>query len=117
MKNDRLTKAIASELARSGMSKRDFARRLGVSHSTPNHWLDGTTPEPDNLRRIEEVLDVQPRGRLLKLAAVYMNGHDVPPPSIEDAIAADETLTDRDRTVLFAVLQGIRQMNEAGRTR
>ena len=45
---------IEAERARIGMSKDDFAKRLGIATKTYYNWLNGVNPIPSEIR--EEVI-------------------------------------------------------------
>jgi transcriptional regulator with XRE-family HTH domain len=56
--------AVAVALAKSGMSQRDLAHRLGVADTTLSGWLCGAHPPPKDLAvLIEEALGMR-RGEL-----------------------------------------------------
>lgn len=54
--------ALEYQLILKGMSQKELARRMDLSESTVSKWINGLAlPSLENLRRIEEVLDVSLR--------------------------------------------------------
>lgn len=51
---------LEAELQAREMSIREFARQVGVSHPTVRKWLMGSMPGKDRLRKIGEVLEMDP---------------------------------------------------------
>ena len=87
-------------MQRAGKSQADLAREIGVPSSTVSRWRV-QAPQPDNLRRIAEVLDIPvlelfvQAGYLTKEEADIHEVHvqsSSGPVGIEAAIAADDHL-------------------------
>jgi transcriptional regulator with XRE-family HTH domain len=87
-----------------GMSKAELARRIGVRPSAVTQWEAGETgARGHTIAKLEEVLD-RP-GQL-----GWIIGYGSPPAvsSIEAAIEADGTLTDKEKRAVIALLAELR---------
>ena len=51
---NKFAETVAQAIANSGMSRRQFAARIGVSHVAVGNWLDGDLPTERNVQAIAE---------------------------------------------------------------
>ena len=75
---DPFVRLLRKAIARQGLSLREIGRRIGVSTAYMSRLVNkqrGLPADPDGIRdlvtKLEEVLDVQPRGLLFDVAGVH----------------------------------------------
>jgi transcriptional regulator with XRE-family HTH domain len=100
--------ALRALLAERRISQRELARRLGLSAQAVNGWMtDSSTPTRDNVERIEDELEVDPRGWLVDLAGYVTKNSDGP--IVESAIRSDPGLDPEDKRVLLRIVRLARE--------
>lgn len=76
---DQLGEALDQLLHERAMSQAELGRRLDITGSAVNLWVRGRAkPSREHLERIEDELEVEPRGFLLGLAG-YSTNDDIGP--------------------------------------
>lgn len=99
-------KLLAELIETSGLTKAEVARRVGVRPQAVTNWTGGQArPSRDHLGRLEDVLDVRPRGRLLHAYGHASGDGPEPTLTIEDAIRADRRISPEDKRVLLAIVE------------
>lgn len=101
--------ALREQLDMRDISQAELARRMKLSQATTNAWATGAKrPEYPNAVKLEEVLDVRPRGRFLQMLgyAAPADGEAADQPSLEERIWMEEdiSLADRRALVRFVTL-------------
>lgn len=102
---DRIVPALNKYFEASGLSVREFARRVSVTEGSIRHYLSGRQVPPlDKLEKMAEVLGVNP--------FLFLVGtRDMP--LVEQLVLAAEDLSDPDlemiRTLLSRLLQDRRE--------
>lgn len=88
-----------------GISQRQLAELVGVSHGAVGHWETGRQISEENVAALEDALEL-PRGQL-----GWILGYGDPPATLtaEDGIAGDPTLDERTKRGLLDVLAAIRR--------
>lgn len=98
--------ALDHELKAKGLNQTDLARMMGLTSSAVSGWVTGAkSPGKANAQRIEELLDVQPRGSLRRLLVAPDSPMDLP---VEHYIRSDETIPEEDRFALLRIMRNIR---------
>jgi transcriptional regulator with XRE-family HTH domain len=102
--------ALQELLTERDLTGADLARMMKVSPPTVSAWA-GNTKKPgyNNAVRLEEVLDVRPRGRFLELLGYAERPEQTEPITLEDHIRADDSLQPEDRRALLRVLDAMRR--------
>lgn len=95
-----ICEAIKNAREVAGLTQRRLAEMLNVTQPTVHAWEVDREPSLDQIAAIEAALELR-RGQLLRDAG-YVDGDD--PPSPEQVIRSDETLTPEDRRALLDVL-------------
>lgn len=99
-------RALEDELKAKNITQTEFAKRLGVTSSAVSGWATGAKyPSRGNAERIEEALDIQPRGRLRRLLVAPDSPTELP---LEHYISNDETIPEDDRYALLRIVRNIR---------
>lgn len=99
---------------RGAQSVRSFALDRGLDDARIAAWRAGGTPRLEQLREVADALNVHLGDVLLaaRLATadelVVSAPRETPPPSIDEAIEQDPTLTDGERDVLRTVRRAVR---------
>jgi transcriptional regulator with XRE-family HTH domain len=100
----RFGEALGQLLHERGISQAELARRLNVTSSAVNLWVNGRAkPSRANVERIEDELAVDSRGSLLALLG-YSREDEKSQPTPESLIRADPGLAPEDRRVLLRIL-------------
>lgn len=82
----------------------ELARRLDITPQAVSAWISGgTIPTHGNVTRLEQELDVTPRGFLLAAAGYTANPPDEQP-TVESLIRTDPGLDPEDKRVLLRII-------------
>lgn len=101
--------ALTQLLHERGISQSELGRRLGVTGSAVNLWVNSRAkPSRDHLERIEDELAVDPRGSLLNLAG-YSSDGEPGAATVESLIRADPGLDPEDKRVLLRIIAMARE--------
>ena len=99
-------RALDYELKDRGLSQTDLARMMGLTSSAVNAWVNAAkTPSRNNAERIEELLDIKPRGSLRRLLVAPEASEGVP---LEHYIRSDDSIPEEDRFALLRIMRNIR---------
>lgn len=99
-------RALQDELKAKNINQTDLANRLGITSSAVSGWVTGARlPSRSNAERIEDELDIKPRGRLRRLLVAPESPVEMP---LEHYISSDNTIPEEDRYALLRVVRNIR---------
>jgi transcriptional regulator with XRE-family HTH domain len=99
----RFGEALGQLLHERGISQAELARRLDITSSAVNLWVNGRAkPSRVNVERIEDELAVDSRGSLLALLGYSRENESQPTP--ESLIRADPRIAPEDKRVLLRIL-------------
>jgi transcriptional regulator with XRE-family HTH domain len=105
---ERFRQTLRALLDEHHMAQAELARRLGLSAQAVSAWLAGNVkPSHENVSRIEDVLNVEPRGSLLEAAGYLAGDQEAPTP--ESLLRHDPGLDPEDRRALVRLIRMARE--------
>jgi transcriptional regulator with XRE-family HTH domain len=92
----RICEAVKTAREVAGLTQRQLADMLGVSQPAIHNWEHDTEPSLDALAAVEDALGLR-RGQLVRDAGYV----DDDPPTIDDVIRSDDSLSPDDRRAVL----------------
>lgn len=100
-------RALSQAIDLAGRSQQDLAARLGVSPTAISHWRSGTKlPAPSRVFQLEKELDLPPGS----LSSYLDFGPVDRSQSVEQAVAADESLGPEGKRAMVNLYRTLRKL-------